>query len=106
MAVDTNEPYVLEFEGEIDLHEAPRIKEQISKGIAKKPAKLVVDLSKVTYIDSSGLAALIDGLQRAQAYGGKLVLAGIHNHVRTIFQISRLDKVFSIFPDRESALLA
>jgi anti-sigma B factor antagonist len=60
----------------------------------------------VTYIDSSGLAALIEGMQNVEQYGGKFVLAGLQETIRTIFEIARLDQVFQIFPDVDAALVA
>lgn len=103
MAAENETAHVLELEGEIDLHETPRVKELLNARLEKQPLRLIVDLTKVSYIDSSGLAAFIDALQKTQAYGGTLALAGIHDNVRTIFQISRLDKVFAIFPDVATA---
>ena len=64
----------------------------------------MVDLSRVTYIDSSGLAALIEAMQKMDGCGGKLVLAGLQENVRPIFEIARLDQVFVIFPDVKAAL--
>ena len=69
-----------------------------------EPKTLVVDLSRVSYIDSSGLAALIEAMQNVQEYGGKFALAGLQETVRTIFEIARLDQVFQIFPDVDAAL--
>ena len=97
---------VLALEGEIDLHESPRVKEQLDPLLARKPPRVVVDLGRVSYIDSSGLALFIEALQRVQAYGGKLVLCGLGPSVRTIFDIARLDQVFTIFPDKTAALAA
>jgi anti-sigma B factor antagonist len=74
--------------------------------IDKKPERLVIDLSGVSYIDSAGLAALIQAMQKVEAYGGKFRLAGLQETVRSIFEISRLDQVFQIFPDAEGALAA
>jgi anti-sigma B factor antagonist len=74
--------------------------------IEKKPTRLVVDLSAVSYIDSSGLAVLIEGMQNVDAYGGKFILAGLQDNVKPIFEIARLDRVFIIFPDVDSALAA
>ena len=74
--------------------------------IEKKPRQLIVDLSRVTYIDSSGLTALIEGMQNVEQYGGKFVLAGLQETIRTIFEIARLDQVFQIFPDVDAALVA
>ena len=107
MASDSSsEPGVLSLEGEIDLHASPRVKEQLDPLIARKQPRVIVDLSRVSYIDSSGLALFIEALQRMQAYGGKFALCGLGPSVRTIFDIARLDQVFTIFPDRTTALSA
>jgi anti-sigma B factor antagonist len=97
---------VLPLEGEIDLHVSPRVAESLSAMIEQKPARLVIDLSRVTYIDSSGLAVLIEGMQNVEAYGGKFVLAGLQENVRPILEIARLDQVFIIFPHVDAALAA
>ena len=99
-------PDVLPLEGEIDLHVSPAVAASLNGMIEKKPRQLVVDLSRVTYIDSAGLAALIEGMQKVEAYGGKFALAGLQETVRSIFEISRLDQVFRIFPDVDAALAA
>jgi anti-sigma B factor antagonist len=99
-----DQPNVLPLEGEIDLHVAPNVTAGLQAMIKKRPKKLVVDLSRVTYIDSSGLAALIEGMQNVEEYGGKFALAGLQENVRTVFEIARLDQVFQIFPDVKAAL--
>jgi anti-sigma B factor antagonist len=95
---------VLPLKGEIDLHVSPSVTTSLNSMIEKKPQRLVVDLSDVTYIDSAGLAALIGAMQKVEGYGGKFLLAGLQETVRSIFEISRLDQVFQIFPDAEAAL--
>jgi anti-sigma B factor antagonist len=62
----------------------------------KKPECLVVDLSSVTYIDSSGLAALIAAMQKAEGYGGKFLLAGLQQTIWDIIGNVRLDQVFHV----------
>jgi anti-sigma B factor antagonist len=99
-------PNVLPLEGEIDLHVSPAVTASLNTMIEKKPNQLVVDLSRVTYIDSAGLATFIEGMQKVEAYGGKFKLAGLQETVRSIFEISRLDQVFQIFPDVDAALAA
>ena len=99
-------PNVLPLDGEIDLHVSPRVALSLNQMVKKKPAKLVVELSKVTYIDSSGLAVLIEAMQSVEEYGGTFALAGMQETVRSIFEIARLDQVFRIFPDADSALAA
>ena len=100
------QPNVLPLEGEIDLHVSPEVAESLRTMIAKKPKVVVVDLTKVTYFDSSGLAVLIGGMQNVQEYGGKFALAGVQESVQNIFDLARLDQVFQIFPDVDSALAA
>ncbi|PYL38113.1 MAG: anti-sigma factor antagonist [Verrucomicrobia bacterium] len=99
-----DQPNVLSLEGEIDLHISPNVAASLNMMIEKKPKQLIVDLARVTYIDSSGLAALIEGMQNVQEYGGKFALAGLQEPVRTIFEIARLDQVFRIFPNVNAAL--
>ena len=95
---------VLALKGEIDLHVSPSVTASLNEMIDKKPERLVVDLSAVSYIDSAGLAALIQAMQKVEGYGGKFVLAGLQETVRSVFEISRLDQVFQIFPDADAAL--
>ena len=95
---------VLPLKGEIDLHVSPSVTASLNEMIDKKPERLVVDLSDVSYIDSAGLAALIEAMQRVEGYGGKFALSGLQETVRSIFEISRLDQVFQIFPHTNAAL--
>ena len=97
---------VLPLDGEIDLHVSPRIATSLRAIIDQKPSRLVVDLSGVSYIDSSGLAVLIEGMQNVEAYGGRFFLTGLQDNVRPIFEIARLDQVFIIFPHVDAALAA
>jgi anti-sigma B factor antagonist len=99
-------PNVLPLEGEIDLHVSPRVAAALGAMIEQKPERLVVDLSAVSYIDSSGLAVLIEGMQNVEAYGGRFLLAGLQEKVRPIFEMARLDQVFMIFPHVDAALAA
>jgi anti-sigma B factor antagonist len=95
---------VLPLEGEIDLHVSPRVSQKLAEIIRSKPSRVVVDLSRVTYIDSSGLAALIQGMRDVEDYGGRFALAGVQENVLSIFETSRLDKVFLIYPHVDAAL--
>ncbi len=97
-------PNVLPLEGEIDLHVSPDIAASLATMVAAHPARLVVDLSRVTFIDSSGLAVLIKTMQDVEDYGGILTLAGINKDVRSIFEMARLDQFFLIFPHVDAAL--
>ena len=95
---------VLALAGEIDLHESAQVRQRLEPVLAQKPRRLLIDLTAVSYIDSSGLAALIEAFQRIQPQGGVLALCGLQPAVRDIFEIARLDQVFKIYPNRAAAL--
>jgi anti-sigma B factor antagonist len=95
---------VLPLIGEIDLHVSPAVTESLNAMVEKKPERIVIDLTHATYIDSAGLAALILAMQKVEAYGGRFFLTGVHETMRSIFETSRLDQIFQIFPDVEAAL--
>ncbi len=101
-----NRPNVFPLEGDIDLHVSPVVTEALNAVIKKKPERIVIDLSRVTYIDSAGVAALILAMQEVEAYGGKFFLSGLQETLRSIFETSRLERVFRIFPDVDAALAA
>jgi anti-sigma B factor antagonist len=102
----TEEHNILPLEGEIDSHISPQIAVALRELINGKPRKLVIDLSEVSYIDSSGLAVLIEAMQKVEFYGGKLYLVGLQENLRAIFESTRLDQAFRIFPDVAAALAA
>ncbi len=102
----TTEPPVVSLEGEIDMHESPQVREKFAAVVEAKADRVLVDLTRVSYIDSSGLAVLIETMQRVEEYGGKLALFGVRKNILTILEIARLDKVFSIFPDKAAAAAA
>ena len=95
---------ILALEGEIDLHRSPQVKESLEPLITQKVPRILLDFSGVTYVDSSGLATMIETLQRIQSYGGKFAMFGLRESVRNIFEIARLDQIFTIFPDEASAV--
>src|SRR5215831_13076731 len=99
-------PNVLPLEGDIDLYVSPAVTASLNAMIEKKPERIVIDLSSATYIDSAGMAALILAMQEVEAYGGKFFLSGLKETIRSIFEISRLDGLFRIFPDVDTALAA
>lgn len=95
---------VVALEGEIDLHRSDEVRALLEPHLAAKTPKVIVDLSGVGYMDSSGLAVFIEAMQRVQGYGGKFALCGLREGVRHIFAVACLDQVFRIFPDRAAAL--
>jgi len=99
-------PEVFSPEGAIDLHVSPELRASLRAIIDQKPKRLVVDLSRVPYVDSSGIAVLIGAMQSLEHEGGVFLLAGAQETVMTILESARLDKYFRLFPDVKSALAA
>lgn len=97
---------VLAIEGDIDLHISPDVTESLNAMIKKKPERIVIDLSQATYIDSAGVAALILAMRDVKAYGGRFFLSGVQETIRLVLETSRLDRIFWIFPDVDTALAA
>ncbi len=90
--------------GDVDLESSPKLREVLRPKAASKCPRLLLDFTGVNYIDSSGLATLIEYFQSAQGYGGKLALAGLSPRVRSVFEIVRLQEIFSLHPDVAAAL--
>ena len=97
---------VLPLEGQIDLNVSAKVAESLAQLIKDKPARLVVDLSRVNYIDSSGLAVLINGMRDMEDYGGLFILAGVRDEVRPILETAHLENFFLMFPSVDEALAA
>ncbi|MEI9897217.1 MAG: STAS domain-containing protein [Chthoniobacter sp.] len=96
----------LVIEGEIDLACSPDLRAILHTYAKKKVPALLLDFQGVCYVDSSGLATLIEYVRLAQAYGGKFGLAQVSERVRTIFDLVRLTEFFPIFPTLDEARAA
>lgn len=94
---------VLAPSGEIDLSRSPSMRAQVAEVMKTAPKRLVIDLSGVPYMDSSGVATLVEALQSTRKCGAKLLLCALTPRVRSILEISRLDTVFTIVADRAAA---
>jgi anti-sigma B factor antagonist len=103
---ESKKPNVFSPEGAIDLHVSPELRASLREIIDEKPKRLVVDLSRVPYVDSSGIAVLIGAMQSLEHEGGVFLLAGAQETVMTILESARLDKYFRLYPDVKSALAA
>ncbi len=88
---------ILLLEGEIDLHYAPVLRSLLQGKVRVQCPTLILELAQVSFIDSSGLAAIIEYFRDASEYGGVLCLVGMNQSLRTIFEIVRLDQVIPIF---------
>ncbi len=95
---------VVKAHGEIDLRHQPDFQRALLAICAEKPPRLVIDLAQVEYMDSSGVGTLVKIASTVKAYAGKLALVAPSPRVRSIFEITTLDKYFTILPTEEEAL--
>ena len=95
-----NDYRVLFIEEErIDAHNSGELKDAILHIIEQGDTAIIVQLAKVRFIDSSGLGALLSGYKNATAKSGKLVLANLQPQVLSMFELTRLNRVFEIYAD-------
>lgn len=97
---------VLQVTGEVDAYTAPMLREQIRELAAKGAVHLIADLGQVSFLDSTGLGALIGGLKRLREAGGSLTLVIIAPRILRLFQITGLTKVLAIQPSVAEAITA
>ncbi len=95
---------IIHLQGEVDLYSSTEVRKEIMGLTRAKLPGILVDLQYVKYMDSSGVATLIEGLQQTNKYKGRFVLSGLQSNVREVFELTRLDKVFEIHADVNEAL--
>ena len=103
-ARDAETGVVISVKGDVDLYSSPKVREAILDSINKKLSPIVMNLAGVTYIDSSGVATLVEGLQLCKEYGGKFRLAEMSERVCEVFRLARLQQVFEICDTEKEAL--
>lgn len=108
LAISTQEPEpetaVIELKGEVDLYTCPELKQELLRVIEEGAMLVVVDLTETTFIDSTGLGVLIRGVERLQPEGGRLAVVCIDPNMVKVFEVTGLNRVFSIYASREEAL--
>jgi anti-sigma B factor antagonist len=96
---------ILDLSGDIDLSHSPEMRKALLGEIKeKRTPKVFLNLKNVRYIDSSGIASLVEGLKASRDQGSRLILYGLNKTVREVMQLSRLQKIFEIYEDEEQAL--
>ena len=96
--------YVIALSGEVDLYTAPEFKQQLLEVIGNGAKNVIVDFSSTTFIDSTTLGVLVGGVKRLRPNDGQLSLVCSDRNITKIFEITGLDRVFSIYPTRDEAL--
>jgi anti-sigma B factor antagonist len=96
--------HVIHVKGEIHVSTAPEFAARLDEAIARDARAVVLDLTEVEFIDSTGLTVLLNGLRSVTLRGGRLALAVSNPTVLRLFEITRLDSTFDIDPTLDAAL--
>lgn len=97
---------IIELEGELNASSARTLKALIQELLEAGPAQVVVDLGRVSFIDSSGLGALVSALKRTRLAGGSLALAALREEARLIFELTMAYRIFDMYDSVEAAMAA
>ena len=87
---------VVTLRGEVDLRSSPQLRQALLELLEKRVSHVVVDLTNVSYMDSSGVGTLVELKRKAERSRGKVTLVGPQPRVRSVFEITQLDKFFNI----------
>src|SRR5438094_7356480 len=99
-----DDAYVISLAGEVDLYTAPEFKAQLLDVIGKGGKQVIVDFTDTTFIDSTTLGVLVGGVKRLRTSDGELSLVCSDRNITKIFEITGLDRVFTIYPTRAEAV--
>jgi anti-sigma B factor antagonist len=97
---------VLEVGGEIDVYTAPQLRERLIALVESGSRRVVVDLGRVEFLDSTGLGVLVGALKRLRGVGGELYLVCAQERLLKIFRITGLDRVFTLYASVDAAVAA
>ena len=100
------EAHLITVQGELDMASCPILRRRVDGALADGPARILIDLSRVTHMDSSGLAELISAQQRTHGGAGGLALIVTSTMIRRTLEIRGVSQLFTIADSREDALAA
>lgn len=103
---DVNGRQVLGVKGEIDVYTAPQFKEAVDKMVNAGQKHLLIDMSGVRYMDSSGFGALLSAMKRLKPDGGTISLINVSGPIDRILRITRLNQVFATYSSLDEAIQA
>lgn len=95
---------VLSLRGEVDVSTAPQFRERLIELVAEGHLRVIVDLTNVDFLDSTGLGVLVGGLKRFRSHDGDLILVCSQNRILKVFEITGLTRVFAIHDSVDAAV--
>ena len=90
---------VIKLTGDIDMYCSPAVRKVLMEATESRVPSLAIDVSEVPHMDSSGVATMVEALQKVRRYKGRLVLVGLQDRVKSVFEIAKLTDLFEIKSD-------
>lgn len=101
-----NDVVVLRLNGRLDASSAKDFKEKVGLLSRENRVNLVIDMASVDFVDSSGLGSLVSSLRTVNKMGGDIKISGLKDQVRSVFELTRLHRIFGIFADSTAAAMS
>lgn len=96
---------IFDISGDIDLATSPQLRKAVLRELKElRMPRVVLNLKAVRYIDSSGVASLVEGLKASRDVGSRFILFGLNTTVREVLQLSKLVRIFEIYDDEDQAI--
>jgi anti-sigma B factor antagonist len=95
---------IIDCTGDVDLYSSPKLREALLSEVQPGKPSVLVNMTDVTYIDSSGIATLVEGLQLSRQSKTHFGLFGLRKNARAVLELARLHKVFAIFENEQEAV--
>jgi anti-sigma B factor antagonist len=99
-----NNATIIDCVGDVDLYSSPNLRDALMKEMQSQTSGVLINMSEVGYIDSSGIATLVEGLQLSRQTRTRFGLFGLRGNARSVLELARLHKVFAVFADEQEAL--
>jgi anti-sigma B factor antagonist len=103
---ELNDVAILELEGRLDASTVNNLRDKLKNLIQHNHSNIVLDLGNISFIDSSGIGILVASLRSINEINGDIKISNVKDHVRSIFELTRLHHIFEIFDDCEIAALS
>lgn len=97
---------IIKLEGEVDVYSAPRLRFEQSSQLEAGVKQIILDLTKVAYLDSIALGTMLSGFKKANEAGSKLIIASSNTYARKVFSITGLNKIFEFYDSLDDAIKA
>jgi anti-sigma B factor antagonist len=97
------EAATITINGRFDAHQVPQVQQEMDGILAGGQHNIILNLADVNFVDSSALAVMVRGMKRCREQNGELILCGLRQPVRIIFELTRMDRAFRIYDDEAAA---